>query len=65
MVWLIVDRVIAPVFRHGPFMPRIDWVLRMAVIGAGIFMIIKTNQRERFKLPVIGDLAEKSASEQN
>jgi uncharacterized membrane protein len=46
-------------------MPRLDWPMRLAVIGAGIFMIIKTSQREKFKLPVIGDLAEKSASEQN
>lgn len=65
VVWLIVDRVIAPIFRHGPFMPRLDWPMRLAVIGAGVFMIIKTNQRIKFKLPVIGDLAEKSASEQN
>jgi uncharacterized membrane protein len=65
VVWLIVDRVLAPIFRHTPFMPRLDWPLRLAVIGAGIFMIVKTSQRIRFSLPVIGELAEKSASEQN
>lgn len=64
VVWLIVDRVLAPMFRFG-FMPNIGWPLRLAVVGAGFFMLVKTNQRERFKLPVIGDLAEKSASEQN
>jgi len=63
VVWLIVDRVIAPLFRFG-FLPGLGWPLRLAVIGAGIFMLVKTSQRERYKLPVIGDLAEKSASEQ-
>lgn len=64
VVWLIVDWVVAPLFRF-PFMPGLGWPLRLAVIGASIFMLIKTSQRERFKLPVIGGLAEKSASEQN
>ena len=64
VVWLIVDWVVAPLFRF-PFMPGLGWPLRLAVVGASIFMLIKTGQRERFKLPVIGDLAEKSASEQN
>ena len=64
VVWLIVDRVIAPMFRM-PFLPGIGWPLRLAVIGTGIFMLVKTSQGERFRLPVIGDLAEKSASEQN
>ncbi len=64
VVWLIVNNVIAPMFRYG-FMPGFGWPLRLAVIGAGIFMMVKTSQREKFKLPVIGDLAEKSASEQN
>ncbi len=63
VTWLIVDRVIAPLFRFG-FLPGLGTPLRLAVIGAGIFMLVKTSQRERYKLPVIGDLAEKSASEQ-
>ena len=63
VTWLIVDKVIAPMFRYG-FMPRIGWPLRLAVIGAGVFMLVKTSQRQRIKLPIIGDLAEKSASEQ-
>lgn len=63
VVWLVVDRVIAPMFGYG-FMPNLGWPLRMAVVGTGIFMLVKTGRRERFKLPVLGDLAEKSASEQ-
>lgn len=64
VAWLIVDRVIGPMFRYG-FMPRIGTPLRLAVIGTAIFMMIKTSQRVKFQLPVIGELAEKSASEQN
>ena len=63
VTWLIVDKVIAPIMGSG-FRYGIGWPLRLAVIGAGVFMLIKTSQRERVKLPIIGDLAEKSASEQ-
>ena len=63
VTWLIVDKVIAPIMGSG-FRYGIGWPLRLAVIGAGIFMLVKTSQRERVKLPIIGDLAEKSASEQ-
>ena len=64
VAWQIVDRVLVPLFRVG-FLPNLGWPLRLAMLGAVIFMLVKTCQRERVKLPVIGDLAEKSASEQN
>ncbi|MBY0506118.1 MAG: hypothetical protein K2X03_19535 [Bryobacteraceae bacterium] len=64
VVWLIVDRVVAPIFRSG-FLPGIGWPLRLAIIGTGIYMAIKTSQGQRVLLPVIGELAEKSANEQN
>lgn len=64
VVWLIVNNVLSPIFRYG-FMPNLGWPLRLAVIGTGIFMVVKTSQGVRFKLPVIGDLAETSAREQN
>jgi len=38
--------------------------LKALIMVAWIFMLIKVSHRERFKLPVIGDLAEKSVSEQ-
>jgi len=64
VVWLIVNQVLVPMFRM-PFVPNLGWPLRMAVIGVGIYMVVKTSQRVRVVLPIIGELAEKSASEQN
>jgi uncharacterized membrane protein len=34
------------------------------IFGAWIFMIVKTSQDEVYKLPILGELAEKSVSEQ-
>jgi len=67
VTWLIVDWVIGPMFsmsyglgmRH--FFPGL---LKAVVFGAWIFMMIKVSQDETFKLPILGDLAEKSVSEQ-
>ena len=67
VAWLIADWVLSPMmsgasrallgFHLGP-------LLKALIIGAWIFMLVKVSQRERFKLPLIGDLAEKSVSEQ-
>lgn len=68
VAWLIVDWVLAPMFRiPGHFFGIYNIVpnlLKAAVFGAWIFMIIKTSQDEYFKLPVLGELAQKSVTEQ-
>lgn len=69
VAWLIVDWVLGPLFglphMFGMQIYRIFPVLlKAAVFGAWVFMIIKTAQDETFKLPILGDLAEKSVSEQ-
>ena len=68
VAWLIVDWVLGPMFGFafwGPPLHRIFPALLKAVIfGAWIFMIVKTSQDETYKLPILGDLAEKSVSEQ-
>ena len=69
VTWLIVDWVLSPLlsFPHfwGPSFYRIFPVLmKAAIFGAWIFMIIKTGQDETYKLPILGELAEKSVSEQ-
>ena len=67
VAWLITDWVLAPMI-NGPatflFGFHLGGMLKAVLIGAWIFMLVKVSQRERFKLPVIGDLAEKSVSEQ-
>jgi uncharacterized membrane protein len=65
VVWLIVDWVLSPIFSFAsPWHHGGPALLKAAVFGAWIFMIIKVAQEETFKLPLVGDLAEKSVSEQ-
>lgn len=69
VTWLIVDWVIGPMFSFphmwGPsFYKVFPALMKAAVFGGCIFMIVKTAQDETFKLPILGDLAEKSVSEQ-
>jgi len=69
VTWLIVDWVLGPMFAF-PHIPGIQIyrifpaLLKAGIFGAWIFMIIKTAHDEMFKLPILGDLAEKSVSEQ-
>ncbi len=37
----------------------VGWVVALAFLGAAIFMCVKAYQGAQFKLPVIGDMAEK------
>lgn len=68
VAWLIVDSVLSPILRWphaGPNVYRvIPAMMKAVVFGAWLFMIIKASQNERFKLPILGELAEKSVTEQ-
>ncbi len=68
VAWLLVDWVIAPMFGFAfwgpPFHSALPDLLKAVIFGTWIFMIIKTSQDEMYKLPILGDLAEKSVSEQ-
>ncbi len=63
VVWLLVDRVVSPIFSFGPdFNPA--RILHLAVFGAWIFMLVKTSQQQMFRLPIVGELADRSVAEQ-
>jgi uncharacterized membrane protein len=64
VAWLIVEWVLSPIFRefHGPIF-RVDHLLQALILFLWIFMIIKTSHEERYSLPIIGELAERSAAE--
>ena len=67
VVWLIADWVLSPLMSgvsHAMMGIHLGPLLKALIIGAWIFMLIKVSHRERFKLPIIGDLAEKSVYEQ-
>jgi uncharacterized membrane protein len=68
--WLMVEWVVSPfLFASGflfsmPFHRAGASLLQLAVFVAWIVMLIKVSQNENYKLPIIGDLAERSVSEQ-
>jgi uncharacterized membrane protein len=67
VVWLVVDWVVSPFFRHMPHptpMPAVAGLMHAIIFGAWIWMIIKTAQEETFHLPLVGELAERSLAEQ-
>lgn len=68
VAWLIVDWVLSPLFAFPSFGPPLHRafpaLLKAVVFGAWIFMMVKVSHDETFKLPIVGELAEKSVSEQ-
>jgi len=62
--WLVVQWALKPVFRDlSDSFIRVDQILEMVIIGLWIFMMIKAAHEEAYSLPLIGDLAQKSAAE--
>ena len=68
VAWLIVQYALVPLFAFpfgGPHVFNvIPGLCKAAIFGTWIFMIIKASQEEQFKLPILGELAEKSLAEQ-
>jgi uncharacterized membrane protein len=68
VVWLIVDWALTPLFEwpmHGiPVYRAFPALMKAVVLGCWIFMMIKVSHDEQFKLPILGELAEKSVTEQ-
>ena len=69
VAWLTVEWVLSPILAisrtPGMHFHRLPAdLLQLAVLAAWIVMLIKVAQNESFKLPILGDLAERSVSEQ-
>jgi uncharacterized membrane protein len=71
VAWLIVNLVLAPIFAisffaGGPHIPQfaLAGLLKLVIFGTWIFMMVKVSHDDDFKLPILGELAEKSVSEQ-
>lgn len=67
VVWLLVDWVIAPMFgmmRHGPASRLLISTLELGVLAAWVVMLVKASQEELYRLPIVGELAERSLAEQ-
>ena len=71
VAWLMIEWVISPALSISD-----DWAsgfpmhrlftrgLQLLIFAAWVFMIIKVSHDESYKLPIIGELAERSVSEQ-
>jgi len=67
VAWLLVDWVVRPMFvmpMHDFGLRIVPKLLQMVVLGAWVFMIIKTAHGESYRLPIVGELADRSVSEQ-
>ena len=69
VAWLIVDWVVSPALRFGmigmgdSFRP-LEGLLRVAVLAAWIVMLVKVSHTEHYRLPIVGEMAERSVEEQ-
>ncbi len=70
VAWLMVEWVVSPalfVTDYGvgyPFHRLATHALQLLIFAAWIIMMIKVSHDENYKLPIIGELAERSVSEQ-
>jgi len=66
VAWLLVEWVIQPALWWGSFPMHhvFPEVLHLVILIAWIFMIIKVSHDEHYRLPIIGELADRSVCEQ-
>lgn len=64
VAYQVADKVLRPFFWGGTFGFNPIGLLKLAIVGGGIYLLIATQRGEKVKLPLVGDLAERSASEQ-
>jgi uncharacterized membrane protein len=62
--WLVANWVVRPLVRSLPdhFVP-IDLILEALILGVSVLMMIKASHDEPYVLPIIGELAQRSATE--
>jgi uncharacterized membrane protein len=63
-VWLVVNWVVRPIVSAMPqnFI-RVDHILEGVILAVCIFMMVKASHDEAYALPIIGELAQRSAAE--
>ena len=68
--WMMVEWVVAPMLSFPastigfPFYRTISQLLHLVIVGAWVFMLIKVSHDQDYHLPVLGELADRSVSEQ-
>jgi len=70
VAWLLVDWVVSPALRMTGVsiwqpMPHIGGgILHLLILAGSIVMLVKAHRGEHYRLPIVGDLAERSVAEQ-
>ncbi len=64
VVYLIVDWVLGPMLNFRTMDIQFEKIMKLVLVGTWIFLLVKTNEGVIFKLPIIGELADRSVSEQ-
>lgn len=66
VAWLMVEWVISPLlwWDTWPLHHALPEALHLVILIAWIFMIIKVSHDENYRLPIIGELADRSVCEQ-
>jgi uncharacterized membrane protein len=68
--WLMVEWVVSPMLAFPvstvgfQFYRSISQLLHLLIVAAWIFMLIKVSHDQDYRLPVLGELADRSVSEQ-
>jgi uncharacterized membrane protein len=70
VAWLLVEWVVSPAFYLSgdhfgyPFGRFLTGALHLLIFAAWIIMLIKISHNEDYRLPIVGELADRSVSEQ-
>lgn len=69
VAWLLVDWVVSPALRMTGYgfwqpLPHGGGVLHLLILAGWIVMLVKVRQGQHYRLPILGDLAERSVAEQ-
>jgi len=64
VVWLVMNWVFSPIAAHSHVTSGLGDLIQFGMILLGVFMLIKTRHGETIRLPILGELAEKSVAEQ-
>lgn len=67
VAWMVVDWFLSPFFTFSVGFPAYHSfpnLFRVAILGAWIYMLIKVNQGQDARLPILGELADRSVAEQ-
>jgi len=62
--WMVVQWVIRPLVTMSDHVLRVDHILEGLLLAVSILMMVKAAHDEAYVLPIIGELAQKSAAEQ-